>query len=45
MGRRGRALAEKYYNDKQCGKEVAEIIKCRVESVEFRDSLIVESKK
>ena len=45
MGRRGRALAEKYYNDKQCGIEVADIIKCRVESLELRDSLIVESKK
>ena len=30
MGKRGRALAEKYYNVKQCGKEVAEIIKFRV---------------
>ena len=27
MGQRGRALAEQYYNAKQCGKEVAEIIK------------------
>ena len=27
MGKRGRALAERYYNIKQCGKEVAEIIK------------------
>lgn len=27
MGKRGRALAEQYYNVKQCGKEVAEIIK------------------
>ena len=27
MGQKGRALAEKYYNVKQCGKEVAEIIK------------------
>ena len=27
MGKRGRALAERYYNVKQCGKEVAEIIK------------------
>ncbi|MBR6142027.1 MAG: glycosyltransferase [Bacteroidaceae bacterium] len=26
MGRRGRALAERYYNVKQCGKEVANII-------------------
>lgn len=26
MGQRGRALAEKYYNVKQCGKEVAHII-------------------
>lgn len=26
MGRRGRALAEQYYNVKQCGKEVAKII-------------------
>ena len=26
MGRRGRALAERYYNIKQCGKEVANII-------------------
>lgn len=27
MGKRGRALAEHYYNAKQCGKEVAKIIK------------------
>ena len=27
MGQRGRALAEQYYNAKQCGKEIAEIIK------------------
>ena len=27
MGKRGRALAERYYNIKQCGKEVANIIK------------------
>ena len=26
MGKRGRALAERYYNVKQCGKEVAKII-------------------
>ena len=26
MGKRGRAIAEKFYNVKQCGKEVAEII-------------------
>ena len=30
MGRRGRALAERYYNVKQCGKEVADIIKSRI---------------
>ena len=31
MGRRGRALAEHYYNVRQCSKEVAEIIKnCRL---------------
>ena len=27
MGKKGRALAERYYNVKQCGKEVANIIK------------------
>ncbi|MBP5392640.1 MAG: glycosyltransferase [Bacteroidaceae bacterium] len=27
MGKRGRALAEQYYNVRQCGKEVADIIK------------------
>ena len=27
MGRRGRALAERYYNVDQCGKEVVDIIK------------------
>ena len=33
MGKRGRALAEQYYNAKQCGKEVAEIMnKLRVKS-------------
>ncbi|MBO4551358.1 MAG: glycosyltransferase family 1 protein, partial [Bacteroidaceae bacterium] len=26
MGKRGRALAEQIYNDKQCGKEIANII-------------------
>ena len=31
MGRKGRALAEHYYNVRQCSKEVAEIIKnCRL---------------
>lgn len=32
MGQRGRALAEQYYNIKQCGKEVAMIIKLRVKN-------------
>ena len=32
MGQRGRALAEQYYNIKQCGKEVTMIIKLRVKN-------------
>lgn len=30
MGHRGRAVAERYYNAEQCGKEIAEIIKTTI---------------
>ena len=30
MGKRGRALAEQYYNAKQCGEEVAELIRLKI---------------
>lgn len=44
MGQRGRALAEQYYNAKQCGKEVAEII-MKVKNEKFATARIIMNYK